>query len=146
MNFQDWFELYLSTYKRDIKPRTREEYVRQYHVYIAPIIGAQPLEAITPEDCQAIINAAAAKGERISQAVFALLRATFRRAVRSRRLCWSPMDAVDRPKHRPEAGSALDRIRLSGRRPGNCRRSGFVSGSFRRSAPRRNNRAEVGRR
>ena len=98
MNFQDWFDLYLSTYKRDIKPRTREEYIRQYRVYIAPIIGAQPLEAITPEDCQAIINAAAAKGERISQAVFALLRATFRRAVRSRRLCWSPMDAVDRPK------------------------------------------------
>ena len=107
MNFQDWFELYLSTYKRDIKPRTREEYVRQNRVYIAPIIGAKPLEAVTPEDCQAIINAAAAKGERISQAVFALLRATFRRAVRSRRLCWSPMDAVDRPKHRPEAGSAL---------------------------------------
>ena len=107
MNFQDWFDLYLSTYKRDIKPRTREEYVRQNRVYIAPIIGAKPLEAVTPEDCQAIINAAAAKGERISQAVFALLRATFRRAVRSRRLCWSPMDAVDRPKHRPEAGSAL---------------------------------------
>ena len=40
MNFQDWFDLYLSTYKRDIKPRTREEYVRQYRVYIAPIIGA----------------------------------------------------------------------------------------------------------
>lgn len=107
MNFQDWFELYLSTYKRDIKPRTREEYVRQYRVYIAPIIGAKPLEAVTPEDCQAIINAAAAKGERISQAVFALLRATFRRAVRSRRLLWSPMDAVDRPKHRPEPGNAL---------------------------------------
>lgn len=48
MNFQDWFDLYLSTYKRDIKPRTREEYVRQYRVYIAPIIGAQPLEAVTP--------------------------------------------------------------------------------------------------
>ena len=48
MNFQDWFELYLSTYKRDIKPRTREEYVRQNRVYIAPIIGAKPLEAITP--------------------------------------------------------------------------------------------------
>ena len=44
MNFQDWFELYLSTYKRDIKPRTREEYVRQNRVYIAPIIGAHPSE------------------------------------------------------------------------------------------------------
>lgn len=107
MNYQEWFDLYLSTYKRDIKPRTREEYERQHRVYIAPMIGAKPLEAVTPEDCQAIINSAAGKGKRISQAVFALLRATFRRAVRSRRLLWSPMDAVDRPKHKPEPGNAL---------------------------------------
>lgn len=107
MDYQEWFTLYLSTYKRDIKPRTREEYQRQHRTYIAPIIGAKPLEAITPEDCQAIINAAAANGECIAQAVYALLRAAFRRAVRSRRLLWSPMDAVDRPKHKPEPGNAL---------------------------------------
>ena len=107
MQYQDWFTLYLSTYKRDLKPRTREEYERQHRVYIAPVIGDKPLEDISPEDCQAIINAAAENGERISQAVFALLRASFRRAVRSRRLQWSPMDAVDRPKHRPETGNAL---------------------------------------
>lgn len=107
MDYQEWFTLYLSTYKRDIKPRTREEYQRQHRTYIAPIIGAKPLEAVTPEDCQEIINSAAVKGERIAQAVFALLRAAFRRAVRSRRLQWSPMDAVDRPKHKPEQGNAL---------------------------------------
>ena len=107
MQYQDWFTLYLSTYKRDLKPRTREEYERQHRVYIAPVIGEKPLEDISPEDRQAIINAAAENGERISQAVFALLRASFRRAVRSRRLQWSPMDAVDRPKHRPETGNAL---------------------------------------
>ena len=73
MDFQEWFDLYLSTYKRDIKPRTREEYQRQHRIYIAPIIGAKPLEAVSPEDCQEIINAAAVKGERIAQAVFALL-------------------------------------------------------------------------
>ena len=97
----------MSTYKRDIKPRTREEYQRQHRTYIAPIIGAKPLEAVTPEDCQEIINAAAAKGERIAQAVYALLRAAFRRAVRSRRLLWSPMDAVDRPRHKSQQGNAL---------------------------------------
>ena len=42
MDFQEWFDLYLSTYKRDIKPRTREEYQRQHRIYIAPIIGAKP--------------------------------------------------------------------------------------------------------
>ena len=69
MQYQDWFTLYLSTYKRDLKPRTREEYERQHRVYIAPVIGDKPLEDISPEDCQAIINAAAENGERISQAV-----------------------------------------------------------------------------
>lgn len=107
MQYQDWFTLYMSTYKRDIKPRTREEYQRQHRTYIAPIIGAKPLEAVTPEDCQEIINAAAVKGERIAQAVYALLRAAFRRAVRSRRLLWSPMDAVDRPRHKSQQGNAL---------------------------------------
>ena len=59
MNFQDWFDLYLSTYKRDIKPRTREEYVRQNRVYIAPIIGAQPLEARTAtQPSSGIVNLA----------------------------------------------------------------------------------------
>ena len=107
MNFQDWFDLYLSTYKRDIKPRTREEYVRQYRVYIAPIIGAKPLEAVTPEDCQAIINAAAAKGERIFSG-----RCSRFCAPRSARRALPPPLLVtngrSRPtKHRPEAGSAL---------------------------------------
>ena len=48
MDFQEWFDLYLSTYKRDIKPRTREEYQRQHRTYVAPIIGAKPLEAVKP--------------------------------------------------------------------------------------------------
>lgn len=52
MQYQDWFTLYLSTYKRDLKPRTREEYERQHRVYIAPVIGEKPLEDISPEDCK----------------------------------------------------------------------------------------------
>lgn len=81
MQYQDWFTLYLSTYKRDLKPRTREEYERQHRVYIAPVIGEKPLEDISPEDCQAIINAARKTANAFPRAVFALLRASFRRAV-----------------------------------------------------------------
>lgn len=107
MNYTDWFCLYMTTYKKKLKPRTCEEYRRQHRTYVAPIIGEKPLEAITPEDCQEVINAAAENGDRISQAVYALLHACFARAVRSRRLQWSPMEAIDRPKHRAKMGETL---------------------------------------
>ena len=107
MDYEAWFNLYLSTYKRSIKPRTREEYERQHRAYIAPVNGKMPLEDVRPENCQSIINAATEKGERLGQAVYALLRAVLRRAVRSRRLLWSPMDAIDRPRHTAKQGNAL---------------------------------------
>lgn len=107
MTYQEWFSLYLSTYKQKAKPRTLEEYQRQNRVYIAPIIGAKELEAVSAEDIQAIVNAAAERGDRIAQAVYALVHAVFCRAVRSRRLLWSPVDAVDRPKHKAQEGQAL---------------------------------------
>lgn len=107
MTYQKWFTLYLSTYKKDLKPRTLEEYERQHKAYIAPIIGDTPLEDVTPEDCQTIINAASERGSKAAQAVYALLHAVFRRACRSRRLSWSPVDAIDRPKHTPKSGKAM---------------------------------------
>lgn len=107
MTYQEWFSLYLSTYKQAVKPRTLEEYQRQHCAYIAPIIGTKELDTITAEDIQAIINRAAKRGDRIAQAVYALLHAVFRRAVRSRHLLWSPVDAIDRPKHKAQEGQAL---------------------------------------
>ena len=107
MTYSEWYTIYLATYKQETKPRTLEEYERQHRAYIAPIIGAKELDTVTAEDIQTVINTATANGSRIAQAVYALLHAVFRRAVRSRRLLWSPVDAIDRPKHTTQTGKAL---------------------------------------
>lgn len=108
MVFGIWFADYLRLYKRNLKPRTLEEYTRLYRAHIAPELAAVELAAITPEHIQrAIISAEERSGARTAQAVHALLRACFRRAVRSRLLPWSPVDAVDRPQHTPQQGAAM---------------------------------------
>ena len=107
VTYSEWYTLYMSTYKASLKPRTREEYDRQNEKYVLPFIGEKPLEDISPEEIQQILNAASEKGERIAQAVYSLLHPVFSRAVRSRRLQWSPIDAVDRPKHKQKLGKAL---------------------------------------
>lgn len=108
MVFGIWFADYLQLYKRGLKPRTLEEYNRLYRVHIAPELATVELAAITPEHIQRVlIGAQERSGQRSAQAVHALLRACLRRAVRSRLLQWSPVDAVDRPQHTPQQGTAL---------------------------------------
>lgn len=107
MQYEQWFAMYLDTYKPHLRPRTREEYERLHRLYIAPSIGAIELTRINCEQLQETINAASAHGARTACAVYDLLRAVLRRAVRSRALPWSPIDALDRPAHTPRPGRAL---------------------------------------
>lgn len=107
MTYESWWEQYVGLYKRGCKPRTLEEYARLHRAYISPVLGSIELTDLTPEDVQRALLAAAAHGARTAQAVHALLRACLRRAVRSRLLTWSPVEAVDRPRHEAEPGVAL---------------------------------------
>lgn len=107
MTYDQWFSQYLTLYKRDLKPRTRQEYDRLHAQLIAPMVGALELAELTPEHLQALLNAAAAHGGRTAAACYDLIRAVLRRAVRSRLLLWSPLEAIDRPRHQPAPGRAL---------------------------------------
>lgn len=108
MTYAEWYTEYLTLYAGAAKPRTREGYNQLHRAHIAPVLGGIELEAVTPEDVQRVLLSAADRsGARTAQAVHALLRAVFRRAVRSRRLQWSPVDAVDRPQHVPVPGVAM---------------------------------------
>lgn len=108
MTFDQWFTQYMSLYKPKLKPKTRAEYERMHSKDISPALGSIALEAITPEDVQALVNAVAARGSRQAQAVFMLVRAVLRRAVRTRKIRWNPCDALDKPEHDPSEGRALD--------------------------------------
>ena len=107
MTYSEWFSLYLSLYKRRIKPKTRESYDR-LHGLLAPILGALDLAAISPDHIQAALLAIEEQcGSRQAQLAYALLHATLRRAVRSRHLAANPADAVDKPEHETQQGRAI---------------------------------------
>ncbi|MDO5378490.1 MAG: site-specific integrase [Clostridia bacterium] len=106
--YDTWYSDYVALYLRNRKPRTVDGYAQLHGAYISPGIGPMQLEAVTPEDVQRVLlDAGERGGQRCAQAVYALLRAVMRRAVRSRRIQWSPIDAVDRPEHTPQPGLAL---------------------------------------
>ena len=108
MTFRDWYSRYMSLYKRNLAPRTREEYDRINRVYADPVLGSMELAAITPEDIQLVlINAAEQGGTRQAQTVYSLLHAIMRRAYRSYLVDRSPVDAIDKPEHDPEEGKQL---------------------------------------
>lgn len=108
MTYSEWFSQYLSLYKRKISDKTRESYLRLAQL-VAPIIGAKPLEAITPDDIQAALVAAEDQaGSRQAQLVYTLLHAAFRRAVRSGHIRQSPVEAVDKPDHEGKQGRAIE--------------------------------------
>lgn len=107
MLYAEWYPRYLETYKRSLKPKTRESYDYNHRRYIAPVLGGLELSEITPEHIQEAINLAADHGSRQSQICYALMHAVLRRAARSRLISWNPADAIDKPAHDQERGIAL---------------------------------------
>lgn len=108
MNYAQWYQTYMSLYKRRLSDKTRESYARLDQL-INPIIGAKPLEAITPDDIQAALVAAEDQaGSRQAQLVYTLLHAAFRRAVRSGHIRQSPVEAIDKPDHEGKQGRAIE--------------------------------------
>lgn len=107
MTYEEWFGMYLSLYKRKIKPKTLESYSRLQGL-LAPILGALDLAAITPDLVQvALIRIEDQAGSRQAQLAYALLHASLRRAVRSGHLAANPVDAIDKPEHEAKQGRAI---------------------------------------
>lgn len=107
MTYDEWFGLYMSLYKRRIKPKTMESYSRLQGL-LSPSLGSIDLAAITPDLIQAaLIRIEEETGSRQAQLAYALLHAALRRAVRSRHLAANPADAVDKPEHEAQQGRAI---------------------------------------
>lgn len=116
MTVSEWFTTYMSTYKPDLKPRTREEYNRLFARFCRPLSPLH-LRAVTPEDIADTLAAARSSGARTARAVYVLLRGLFARAVRSRQLQWSPVDALDPPPYHAATGQSIPPADLERLRP-----------------------------
>ena len=91
-----------------MRPRTLEEYRRLHKNHISGSIGGAELGDLTPEMLQMMINCTAKEaGDRSASAVYTLVRAVLRRAVRSRLISWSPLDALDAPRVHSAPGEAM---------------------------------------
>lgn len=106
MTYAEWFDQYMTLYKRKLADKTRESY-RRLHQLLAPIHGAQ-LRDLAPDQLQrALIGVEDAAGSRQAQLAFTLLHGCLRRAVRSRHLEHNPLDALDKPEHDAAKGRAI---------------------------------------
>ena len=117
MTYAEWYTKYLQVYKRNLAPKTRESYDQVSAAYILPAVGVLQLEDVTPEHVQEAVNAAADRGGRQAQIVYAVIHAVMRRAYRSRLIPFNPADAVDRPVHDQEQGKALSAADLAEAEP-----------------------------
>ena len=108
MTYGEWYLTYLDLYKRDLAPKTRECYAR-LTALIGPHLDALALDQITPDDVQrALLAVSDAAGTRQAQLAYALLHAVLRRAERSRRIDYNPVDALDKPQHDAKAGRYIN--------------------------------------
>lgn len=107
MTFSEWLSVYMTLYKRNLAPKTRESYDRLQGL-LAPILGALDLASVSPDAIQAALNLIADQnGSRQAQLAYALIHAALTRAVRSRHLPFNPADAVDKPPHDGTKGKSI---------------------------------------
>ena len=107
VTFDEWAPLYLSLYKRRLKPKTLEGYSRILHL-LAPHLGAAELNSITPDQLQAALVAIEENaGSRQAQLAYTFSKACLSRAVRSGHIQRNPAEAVDKPEHEQQAGRAI---------------------------------------
>ena len=107
MTYGEWYALYVDLYKRKLKPKSRESHAR-LHALLMPTIGGLLLEQISPDDIQrALLDVETRAGSRQAQLAYALMHAVLRRACRSRRLTFNPVEAVDKPEHEARKGRAV---------------------------------------
>lgn len=93
-----------------LRPRTIECYTTLIRLYIAPAIGDRKLDKLKSKHIARMLSSIMATGHtRTAELCYVLLRAALRSAVVTRRLKWSPCEAVTRPKHIPAEGRAWTR-------------------------------------
>ena len=85
-----------------LRPRTIGSYTSLIRLHIAPSIGSRKLAKLKARHIARMLQGIIDAGHtRTAELCFVLLRAALRSAVEQRRIEWSPMDAVTRPKHDP---------------------------------------------
>lgn len=100
MTLEDYLYEWVELRAPGLRPRTIESYTSLIRLHIAPAIGGRKLDKLKPKHIARMLTSVIGVGHtRTAELCFVFLRAALRSAVEQRRIDWSPMDAVTRPKH-----------------------------------------------
>lgn len=105
----DYLAEWLETYQKpEVTKVTFSEDSRRIKAHVIPAIGEKRMAALSPMDCQRIVNALAQDGKtRTAVMVFNLLKKSLRKAVELGYLVKNPMDVVTKPKDRAQERPSL---------------------------------------
>lgn len=103
----EWLQEWQSYKKQRVKPSTYRNIEMIIRLHIPSELKAQPLEALTVAQIEAVLSRV--KAERMRQYVRQVLGEALDRAVKLELLDKSPMRWVDNVKHRQKLGKALTR-------------------------------------
>lgn len=102
MTLEDYLYEWVELRAPGLRPRTIGSYESLIRLHIAPAIGGRKMDKLKPKHIARMLTSVIEAGHtRTAELCFVLLRAALRSAVEQRRIEWSPMDAVTRPKHDP---------------------------------------------
>lgn len=108
MRLSEWLPTWLETWCAQLRPTTLESYQDITSRYLVPALGEIPLEDLTPEHIQGLLNTQLLVGhERTAQLTYTILSTALKRAVRSRHVGFNPCEWLDKPSHRTADVHAL---------------------------------------
>lgn len=97
MTVDQWFAQYIDTYKADVLPKTKEDYMLFYRNAIKPFIGGMPLKSVKPINCQNVMNKSAERSASYIHKVYILLKGMFQAAVDNELINKNPAIRATKP-------------------------------------------------
>ena len=105
--FGEFAQYYFDKFRwRRVSPETKKRDLRRYNKYILPTFGDMPINRITPQHCQDLIDKLSDK-PKTAHEILSILSVIFKSAIKHRLIESNPCDVVFIPKYEKQHGKAL---------------------------------------
>lgn len=105
--FDDFAQYYFEKFRwRRVSPETKKRDLRRYNTHILPIFGDIPINGITPQHCQNLIDGLLDK-PKTAHEILSLLSVIFKSAIKHKLIDSNPCDVVFIPDYEKDHGKAL---------------------------------------
>jgi integrase len=100
-SLNEYLDAWLAAAKQKVSPRTYEDYVGLFRLYVRPVLGRKRLSSIRPLDVQEFVNGMVDRGlsPRTVRYTHAVLQRAFKRAIKWKLLITNPAADIELPKN-----------------------------------------------